>query len=68
MVSHAVDSLMKQLPNDEKPELDGPIPPPGEKVHLLRLAIRGEMGGVGEWQWNPMRVKWVASHTCSTTV
>ena len=33
MVSHAVDSLMKQLPNDVKPELDGPIPPPGEKVH-----------------------------------
>ena len=33
VVSHAVDSLMEQLPNDEKPELDRPIPPPGEKVH-----------------------------------
>ena len=34
VVSHAVDSLMEQLPNDEKPEIDGPMPPPGEKVKL----------------------------------
>lgn len=32
VVSHTVDSLMEQLPSDEKPELEGPIPPPGEKV------------------------------------
>ena len=35
VVSHAVDSLIEQLPSDEKPELDGPMPPPGEKVQLI---------------------------------
>ena len=40
VVSSAVNSLMEQLPNDEKPDLDGPVPPSGEKVHLLLHVLR----------------------------